>query len=330
MAEAKVVILGGGPAGVSAAYRLHRQRRGHALVVETKDQFGGNAGSFYSEGQWLDYGSHRLDPRTAPDVLTDLKRLLGADLADRPRRDQLRFGGRWFSFPLQPKDLVLRLDPRFTARAARDIVLRAVTKRPKSATKDTLAAVTESNVGATIANGYFFPYAQKVWGQGADALHGPKSFEWLRNALKPARADRFYYPREGFGQISRAYADAARDAGADLRLNTKVVGLYPAQKGWKIELKTERRVVSIEADYVWSTLPMTVVAGMMKPAPPEAVRRARTQVGHRALLLVYLHLDVPRFHEADAHYFPETDVKMTRLSEPKRYFGASEPRDGTT
>jgi protoporphyrinogen oxidase len=44
---------------------------------------------------------------------------------------------------------------------------------------------------------------------------------------------------------------------------------------------------------------------------------------------VYVQLDVHRFTSTDAHYFPEANVRVTRLSEPKNYFGLDEPR-GTT
>ena len=40
---------------------------------------------------------------------------------------------------------------------------------------------------------------------------------------------------------------------------------------------------------------------------------------HRAMVLVYLSLDTDQFTEFDAHYFPETPVRISRLSEPKNY-----------
>ena len=55
-----VVILGGGPAGCGAAYYLRRQRKARVTLIERQTVVGGNAGSFLIDGQYLDYGSHRL------------------------------------------------------------------------------------------------------------------------------------------------------------------------------------------------------------------------------------------------------------------------------
>jgi protoporphyrinogen oxidase len=87
--------------------------------------------------------------------------------------------------------------------------------------------------------------------------------------------------------------------------------------------------VSLEADHVWSTIPITVAARLMDPAPPPAVLDASRGIAYRAMLLVYLELGQDRFSEYDAHYFPGADVRITRLSEPKNYAARTEPAGRT-
>src|SRR3989337_1085162 len=124
MAEPNVVILGGGPAGVGGAYALRRNHRARVTLVEAQSAVGGNAGSFEWGGQRLDFGSHRLHPACDPAILADIRRLLGEDLLDRPRHGRILLRGRWIHFPLQPLDLLLRMDRGFAVRAARDAVWR--------------------------------------------------------------------------------------------------------------------------------------------------------------------------------------------------------------
>ena len=49
----------------------------------------------------------------------------------------------------------------------------------------------------------------------------------------------------------------------------------------------------------------------------------------RAMILIYLVLEQNQFSEYDAHYFPEEQIPITRLSEPKNYSTAVEPREST-
>jgi protoporphyrinogen oxidase len=76
---------------------------------------------------------------------------------------------------------------------------------------------------------------------------------------------------------------------------------------------------SLQADHVWATIPTPLVARMMRPAAPTAVQEAARSISYRAMVLAYVVLDVDRFSPTDAHYFPEQNVAMTRMSEPKNY-----------
>ncbi len=78
----RVVVLGGGPAGVGAAYKLARLKRAEVTLIERSPQFGGNAGSFLEGAQHLDYGSHRLHAACNPNILNDIKRVLGSPSSD--------------------------------------------------------------------------------------------------------------------------------------------------------------------------------------------------------------------------------------------------------
>jgi protoporphyrinogen oxidase len=98
---------------------------------------------------------------------------------------------------------------------------------------------------------------------------------------------------------------------------------------WTVEAEEGGAPVVIRGDYVWSTIPITVLARCMKGGLTEPVRRAADAIHYRAMLLIYLELPVERFTEFDAHYFPGADTAMTRMSEPKNYAARSEPRGRT-
>jgi protoporphyrinogen oxidase len=83
--------------------------------------------------------------------------------------------------------------------------------------------------------------------------------------------------------------------------------------------------VSLQADQIWSTIPITTLARCLQPGPPADHLKAADQVEYRAMILVYLVLEQDQFSEYDAHYFPEADIAITRLSEPKNYSASREP-----
>ena len=142
----------------------------------------------------------------------------------------------------------------------------------------------------------------------------------LPGAKRPAGAGRFFYPRQGFGQISDALHAAAVKGGAAVHLDAQVTGVSAEGRRVRaIDATVAGQQRTFAADYVLSTIPVTALAGLVRTdgpaAPLEAVRNLRS----RAMVLIYLTLDTNQFTEFDAHYFPESAIRISRLSEPKNY-----------
>jgi protoporphyrinogen oxidase len=342
---ASVTILGAGPAGLGAALGLARQ--GHTVtVLEQADRVGGNAGSFELAGLHVDYGSHRFHPAADPAVLALVRELLGDDLLERPRHGRIRLLGRWIHFPLRPADLALHAHPRFTTGVIADLTLKTIRKGSWQADgRETFASVLERGLGPTICREFYFPYARKIWGLEPTEISPVQAWrrvsagsiaKLIRRLIpgtggKGARGRKgiFYYPRLGYGQISDSLRSAAERSGARIRLNTTAsrVELDPA--GHRIETKSRDVREVLVSEYIWSTIPVTTLVRLVTPAAPADVIDAASRLELRAMLLVYLVLGTDRFTEFDAHYFPETDLPFTRLSEPKNYAALDEPRGRT-
>jgi protoporphyrinogen oxidase len=123
-------------------------------------------------------------------------------------------------------------------------------------------------------------------------------------------------------------ADAASAAGADIQLGASV---REVRLGSNHVVVAERDGVTVEEDveHVWSTLPLPLLARSVRPAPHDDVIAAATKLRFRAMALIYLEVATQRFTAFDAHYFPESAVRITRLSEPKNYGARHEPADRT-
>lgn len=312
-----ILVLGAGPAGLAAA--LGAARRGHeVMVLDKADHVGGMAGSFSVAGVRVDHGSHRLHPSIRPDLLAELRRLLGDDLQTRPRRGRIRLGGRWVAFPFRAADLAGHLRPSFAAGAALDAVAGPLRRRVgASGRADTFAGVVRAGLGPTVARSFYEPYARKLWGVDASELSGELarrrvSASGPRAIIRRLAAgpSTFLYPRTGFGTIAERLADAVVDAGGTIELGADVRGATLRSDG--VEVSTSGG--ALQGERLWSTIPLTSLARLVRPGPPEVAA-----LEHRAVVLVYLVLDRRPYTVFDAHYFPEAGVAFSRVSEPANY-----------
>lgn len=347
-----LVVLGAGPAGIGAAHRA-AQAGMDVTVVERLDAVGGAARSIDVAGVACDLGSHRLHRAIDPVILARLRELLGSDLQERQRRGRIRLGGRWLPFPLRPVATLAALAPGFALSAGLD----AVTAPLRRATVDTFDGVVRAGLGATMADRFYGPYARKLWGMEPTAISGDQARRRIGAATPGAVMARilrgadpsnrtFLYPRRGFGQTWEALAGAAVAAGARLALATTVTAVASDPDGVTVTTTptaaddgrdvpgaqprgrslggqpgpgADRHVTTIRARRVWSTLPLPLLARLHDPSPsPEVVTAARA-LRTRAMLLVYVVLDVDRWTDHDAHYLPEAWTPITRISEPKNY-----------
>lgn len=340
--HATVAILGGGPAGLGAAWKLAQRGITDTIVIERNADVGGNAGSFEIDGLNVDYGSHRLHPACHAEILDDLRGMLGPDLLDRPRHGRIRLKGTWLHFPLKPIDLLRRLPLSFSLGVSRD-ALAKVTATQQTNRSETFSSVLERSLGKTICREFYFPYARKIWGIAPAEISDIQAYrrvsagsltKMMRKALaqlpgfKVPGAGRFYYPRNGYGQISQALALAARSSGSDIMTETVIEGLELGSPH-RITIRRDGVSQQIEADLVWSTIPITSLARIVKPEVSGEISKAARSIEYRAMILIYLVIAEPQFTAFDAHYFPNGDVPLTRVSEPKNYSASNEPKDRT-
>ncbi len=339
----RIAVLGGGPAGLGAAWRLAKEGKAVVELFEAGARVGGNAGSFEMEGVACDYGSHRLHPASDPNILADIKSLLGDDLLSRPRHGRIRLKDAWIHFPLKPVDLATKLPTPFAASLFLDAATAKV--RAGKLVPETFGSVLLAGLGRTMCESFYFPYMKKLWGLGPDALastlakrrvSGSSLPKLMRKifaslpGLKSPTTGKFYYPRGGFGRICDSIAGAAMEAGANIRLNARVERiLIVNNRVCAVEIIENGQTVRIDADAVWSTLPLTTLVKAVGTAAPQDVRDAAAAIRFRGMILVYLVLETDQYTEFDAHYFPELSIPISRLSEPKNYSGASQPRGAT-
>ena len=183
---------------------------------------------------------------------------------------------------------------------------------------------------------FYEPYAEKLWGSTARELDAELArrrvaasspYAIIRRLVKGAKTEgrRFWYPRLGYGQICLRLAEAATKAGADLRFATAVNGLN-LESNQIVAITGNNRIT---ASRCWSTAPISALVKYISPEPPDEILKAIGELQHRAMVLVYLVCDQPRYTSFDAHYLPGPDTPLSRLSEAKNYRDGPDPANRT-
>ena len=158
--EHPVVILGGGPAGLTAGYLLAK-RGAPVIVVEAEDQVGGIAKTVVDpEGYRFDLGGHRFFTKVKE--VDDLwHEVMGEEFLKRPRQSRIYWNGKFLEYPLQGMDVIKQLGPVELTRAGLSY-LRALFKRKGD--EASLEEWVSNRFGWRLYTLFFKTYTEKVWG----------------------------------------------------------------------------------------------------------------------------------------------------------------------
>lgn len=185
----RIVILGGGPCGLGAAWRLAELGHDDWLLFEKGDQWGGLAGSFQDEeGFWWDVGGHVLFSHYRYfDQVMDT--LLGKEdgWVFHEREAWIRMQDRFIPYPLQNN--IHRLPKEVFWECLDGIV--DINKNSFEKDPIHFGEWIEATFGKGLAKWFLRPYNYKVWG------YPPEQMDWswvgdrvapvdLKNILKNA------------------------------------------------------------------------------------------------------------------------------------------------
>src|SRR6476620_9978617 len=153
------LVLGGGPAGLTAGYLLGKLGR-DVLVLEAEDQVGGLAKTVERDGYRFDLGGHRFFTK-ALEVDDLWHEVLGDEFLRRPRMSRIYWNNRFLDYPLRGPDVVRKLGPIELTRCMASY-LRAAVRRNK--VDESLEDWVSNRFGRLLFYFFFTAYTEKVWG----------------------------------------------------------------------------------------------------------------------------------------------------------------------
>jgi protoporphyrinogen oxidase len=327
----RVVVLGGGACGTSAAWHLARAGV-DVTVLEREARIGGLCGTEERDGFRFDFGGHRfLSKSRALHAL--VRELVGNDLLLRTRSSAVLHRGRRYRYPLELDDVVRNAGFVDGGRA----LLSWGRQRLRRGGDDlSFEDWVVRRFGRTLYDAFFGPYTHKLWGLAPTQI----SADWaaqrislpslgdvalrlcgLRHGGARTYARRYLYPRHGIGQIFERMAAVAEGHGARFRLGARVTGLERNSYGRvrAVRFAAAGGDEELTCDAVISTVALPLVARMLGGAAlPALVARAAGRLRFRAIRLVHLLLDRPEVTPHTWLYVSEPRYCIARIQEPRR------------
>ena len=297
--DRQVVIIGAGPAGLTAAHELIRQGL-RPVVLEKESLVGGLARTESYRGFHFDLGGHRFFTKV-PEVQAMWREVLGDDFIRRPRMSRIYYAGKYFHYPLRPWNAIVGLGPLQAVLVGASYLRWQI--RPHRE-EETFEQWVTNRFGRRLFRVFFKTYTEKVWGVSCSELKA----EWaaqrikdlsLRTAvlnmfLRPSTTirtliDEFDYPRRGPGMMWAAVRTGVERGGGTVRTAADVVTIHREDNHIRaVTVALDGRAETLPATDVISSMPITELVARMDPPAPAAVREAATHLTYRDFLTVCL------------------------------------------
>ena len=318
----RVVIIGAGVTGLAVAWKLCKDHE--VVILEKRNAIGGIATTFRHRDFLLDSGPHKIYS-LIPGILDEMRALLGDEATTIPKTSGVIIAGKRLDFPIKFTDLFLKLSPANGIKLGMGYALAVLQSFFRRKEPISYADYFKYNFGVPAYNLVFKPIAEKAWGNPegltADLARKRLPYNGILSLVKTMffkdkklSAENFYYPRQGFIEMSKILLDNVLKSNGSIIFNAEVKNFNLADnKIASVTFVHEGNLKKLDADYVVSSAPVNFLPSMFN-APPE-VMVAATELKYRSLLLVYILVNKPKVMQDVWTFVPDKDFIFQRISE---------------
>jgi protoporphyrinogen oxidase len=335
----KAIVVGAGPAGLTAAYELAKAGKSVVVLESDPEYVGGISRTVNYRGYRFDIGGHRFFSKSQ-EVEELWTEILGPDMLHRPRSSKIYYGGQFYSYPLKPFEALGKLGVFESAHCVMSFLAARLnpTANPRN-----FEEWVVNQFGERLFQIFFKTYTEKVWGMScreisadwaAQRIKGLSLSSAIKNALLPKRGnkqrsqvvktliDTFRYPRLGPGMMWETCAAKVRALGGEVRLGRSVTGcrFEEAPGSWTVVARTtDGQVEEYRGEHVISSMPVRQLVAGIEPRLPELVLRSGQSLRYRDFLTVGLILRERHRFSDNWIYIHDPKVKVGRVQNYKSW-----------
>jgi len=346
-----IIIVGAGPAGLTAALELQKAGISDITVLEADSQVGGISRTVKHNGNRIDIGGHRFFSKSDWVMQWWQKLLPVADnvpdknnsehahdqvMLQRNRLSRIYFNRQFFDYPLKLNvETLLKLGPWKTITFGLSYVAAKIKPvRPETSLEDFLI----NRFGRRLYLQFFKEYTEKVWGVpcsqisaawGAQRIKSLSIIKAITHALgkllgkgqqaeQTSLIERFLYPKYGPGQMWETAAQRFTDKGGKLLLQSQVVqiDIHDGKVHSATYRDNEGKTHTLPCTHLLSTMPISELVKASESAWSEQVRDIAANLSYRDFItvgLLYPKTAIARQLNDNWIYIQEPGVNVGRV-----------------
>ena len=345
-ADVDVLIIGAGPAGLTAGYLLAKAGKSVILIERDPRYVGGisrtvryksHAGEFH-----FDIGGHRFFSK-AKEVVDLWNEILPDDFIDRPRLSRIYYGGKYYAYPLRAFEALknLGLMTSTVCMASYGMAKLTPIKSPR-----TFHQWVRNNFGEKLFSIFFKTYTEKVWGMSCDEISSDWAAQRIKglslsaavidglkrslglNKTSSAAAlgqqggvktliESFRYPRKGPGMMWETAARKIERMGGQIFMDTGLERLRwnALANHWVVSARNggEGEVSEISATHVISSAPITDLVASIDPRPDCAANAQALRYRDFITVALITRLESAKAFPDNWIYIHDPSVKVGRI-----------------
>jgi protoporphyrinogen oxidase len=325
--EPPVVIIGAGPAGLTAAYHLSKSGE-PAVVLEADTVVGGISRTVERDGWRFDIGGHRFFTKVAAVEELWNEILDEDDFLTRPRMSRIFYRGKFFDYPLRASNALKNLGILEAFRCVASYAWARV-RPPKD--QSNFEGWVAARFGYRLYRIFFKTYTEKVWGVPATEIQADWAAQRIKNlslakavinSLMPKRnqkeitslIEEFRYPKLGPGMMWERAREVVQASGIKVITGTRVTRIR-REDGRATTVVGEIDGVATEyaARDVISSMPLPDLLRAMDPPVPDEVLAAADGLSFRDFLTVALVVPEEAGFPDNWIYVHSPDVRLGRI-----------------
>jgi len=330
-----VVIIGAGPAGLTAAYDLCKAGVG-SVILEKDSVVGGISRTVNYKGYHFDIGGHRFFTKVKPVEAMWHEVLSEGQFLRRGRLSRIYYNKKFFYYPLKATNALLGLGIWNSALIFLSY-LRAQMFPQKP--EDTFEQWISNRFGKRLYRIFFKTYTEKVWGipcnqimaeWAARRIKGLSLLAAVKNALiqKPKTGgdviktliDAFDYPEFGPGMMWETVKKIVEREGSEIRFNAGVEKILWSDGAVDaVQVMVNGKPETIEGTHFISTMPIRELIQKFDPPVPDHVLKAAEALNYRDFLTVALVINKRELFPDNWIYIHDSDVKVGRIQNFKNW-----------